>query len=260
MNDDSLLCFASVMGASHNKNEDVLFSFVGQNIDLYLVMDGCSASPYARMSAEFFAPIFASSFDSLLNVSEPDMNVVLDKAFKTALSKMAEMLSILTDSLGQNFRSIVSDFGLFTVVGMFVLRDGRTGTFCVGDGFTVHNSNITEYEAPVEGRPAFPGYTLHSDLVLNYRLEMYSSSSMLAIATDGVGDIPDLAAFFATEFKGSGHLARTLRKLKYVLPDDTTVMIYYKPVKLDFVPSVEGSVDHLPAIIDANAQEVGPTT
>ena len=159
------------------------------------VSDGCGSGEHSEVGAKIGVRIMVEEIvRHVRKAAEPGsfapsidtMRIILTRAKKSANAK----LQVLSDAMGGSHSRNISNYFLFTVVGLLVCEKA-TFTFCAGDGMVAVNGKTTVID---EGRsPNYMSYDLvETDLpragtdieVIEMRATEDVQSVMLA--TDGI--------------------------------------------------------------------------
>lgn len=235
-------------------NQDSWGVWQSEELTVAIVADGCGSGLYSEVGAKLGCSILGSYLYK--ECSDPRMI-----NWRQAQQALLSQLDITARVLGGDYRRVVQDYFLFTLVGVVIGRSDAV-FFAQGDGLLVVNDDLWPLE-PLEGnQPAYIGYNLVaesvdmalSDLQLRsiYSIPTSRLHSFM-IATDGVNDlaqregeklpgleqtVPALNDFWHNDryFRGNSELLS--RQLKLIgrdwpqsqpqpglLSDDTTMVV-----------------------------------
>lgn len=193
---------ASVRGRDHlrlaRNNQDAAAAYVGNDLLVAVVADGCSAGASSEVGARFAAAWLSRWVPRLVRAEEP-ARVWIDgvsRALLAALSSMACALSPSRDDLPM----VVHDFLLFSFLAVVVERE-RTVVFGAGDGIYAVDGESVVLDPGPQNAPAYISYALLDDPIdarfavreramLHREIATRDVRSVL-VATDGVVELLD---------------------------------------------------------------------
>ncbi|MBI4142317.1 protein phosphatase 2C domain-containing protein [Candidatus Uhrbacteria bacterium] len=192
----------SVVGRDHRlagRNNQDAFSWVRHEHALVAVVcDGCGSSTHSEVGAWIGARLIISMILGVVPRVHDDrasMENMLDRVRVDATAH----LRVLANAMGGSLSQTVSEFFLFTAVGVIVLPD-TTYLFALGDGVFVVNGQLVRIGPFENNEPPYLAYgglvgsalaERHPDLV---RFQLYSvlptcDVASVLIGTDGIVDL-----------------------------------------------------------------------
>jgi hypothetical protein len=231
----------TVVGRDHvlsgRNNQDAFCWSSDGGTAVAVVADGCGSGRYSEVGAQVGARLLAEALRARAACFDDEpAAVVLARVRLDVLAR----LRTLAAAMGGRLSAVVSDYFLFTTLG-FVATPAATVVFGIGDGVVAVNGAVRRLTAP-DNTPAYLGYALTASdfdedalgFVVYERRPADETETLLA-GTDGAGDLPDLADFWAQDryFANPFVVGRRLRQLGTPrgvpkmagLPDDTTLIV-----------------------------------
>lgn len=221
-----------------------------------VVADGCGSGQHSEVGAGIGARLVCNAVTRELMATRGEIR------WPKVEGDVLSILHAVALSMGGNFRSVVEDHFLFTIVGVAFERSGYVTFFAIGDGVIVINDNEPIRLRPAEGnKPAYLGYRLLDGWDLDVDPgELYfrkltsvpiNELSSFLIGCDGVNDLEHVANHQIPGFRGGMEVgglsqfwehdanfsnpAAISRRLKIIgrdwkgdaglLPDDTTLVV-----------------------------------
>ncbi|MCH8821050.1 protein phosphatase 2C domain-containing protein [Patescibacteria group bacterium] len=162
-----------------------------------LICDGCSKGPYSEVGAHIGARLFVEAIES--QVAHIPVPSLTDELFPVILERVRldvlAQIRGLANLMGGSFSETISDYFLFTVVGM-VMTPLRTWTFSIGDGVFIVNGEITRLGPFPENEPPYPALGLVRSkiapelLVFGVNKSCWTNQvDSILIGSDGVVDL-----------------------------------------------------------------------
>lgn len=151
-----------------------------------VVCDGCGSGKRSEVGASLGARIICENVLAEMNVGH---SIRDEKTWERIREKTLETFKTLLSAMGEPAAHIVTDYFLFTVVGLALSREGAV-IFGIGDGTFVLNGEMVQLGPFPGNAPPYLGYgllgsgpsfTIHRD----FALETFESA---LVATDGLDD------------------------------------------------------------------------
>ncbi len=228
----------SVAGRAHvaagRNNQDAFFWTTTASGLVAVVCDGCSGGPHSEVGAKVGARLIAQAAarlcDSKLSVEELVERVRADV--------LARLRLLATEMGSESFARTVTEYFLFTVVGLMVTRSSAT-TFSIGDGLVVVNGTRHKLGPFPNNEPPYLGYGL---LAPGPVFKVHASVptddlDLLVLGTDGAFDLDSPDDGRAIEvlssddrtFRNTDMVRRRLTVMRNrqrgLLADDTTLVV-----------------------------------
>lgn len=186
----------SMIGRDHRevpKNSHDCFVVVRNDLcTIGVVADGCGSGAHSEVGAKLGARLLAEAILREVNLC-PSLGI----DWQNVREDMLADLEILAHKLGDSLRKVVSEFFLFTLVGV-CLTDERAIFFAIGDGVVVVNGDTHLLLAGEGNKPAYLSYGLLSGQVDVEEDETYfkviadlriEDLEHFLLGTDGVVDL-----------------------------------------------------------------------
>lgn len=252
----------TVLGKEHlrlGKNNQDAFAF--KVIDDYaiaaIVCDGCSAGAHSEVGAKLGASIAIESlFSNLAEWGIDGENACVGFFWDRLRERILSKVSYAARSMDGEFKKIIGDYFLFTMVGALILPEA-TAIFSIGDGIISVNGKPIEIGPFPNNQPPYLAYNLLDQSLTGFspdelRFTVHSVTptneiQTVLIGTDGVMDLSrvfPLNQFWENDlyFKNSDAVRRRLslinrqsmkidwekqevEKEEGQLPDDTTLIV-----------------------------------
>jgi hypothetical protein len=259
----------SVPGRAHvaaGRNNQDAFCWTSTEKGLVAVVcDGCGSGPHSELGAQLGARLVVQAAARLL-ACELSVSDLLERVEQDVLARLRILAAEMSSEWGSaaagssaapnaSFARTVSDYLLFTVVGLIIMRDSAT-TFAAGDGLIVVNDDVHHLGPFPNNEPPYLGYALlargaersneHSAFRIHRRVPVEEIRSLL-LGTDGAVDldamadravhgraepIGPLSQFWTDDrfFRNSDMVRRRLTVINRgprsgALPDDTTLVV-----------------------------------
>jgi hypothetical protein len=186
----------SVIGRSHllaeKNNQDAFTSWQDPNATIALVCDGCSSGKHSEVGAKLASQLLITALiQRTSKLTDPKQ---ADKILEMARQDVLAQLRLLALALGQDFKQIVNDYFLFTIVGALITPQ-LTVLFNLGDGLAIINNEIFCLGPFANNEPPYLGYQLlSSSLDKNYNFQLIkimptAEVQSILIGTDGTADL-----------------------------------------------------------------------
>lgn len=226
-----------------------------------VVCDGCGSGKRSEMGAALGARIICENVLAEINANH---SILEEKTWERIHEKTLETFRPLLAAMGEPAAHIVTDYFLFTVVGVAMSHEGVV-IFGIGDGTFALNDEIVHLGPFPGNAPPYLGYGLLGQgpsLTIHRHIALESFESAL-VATDGIDDylgnvgktypaargesLPPISSFWQADnyFQNADALRRTLtlvnrevqrpiwdekRLIKEpgLLEDDTTLLVVRK--------------------------------
>lgn len=236
------MCFeiagGSVTGREHvavgRNNQDAFCWSRTAEAVVAVVADGCGSGRHSEVGAQLGARLLTEALRA--RAASLD-DAPLEEGLERVRLDMLAQLRVLGNAMGGSFSQVVSDYFLFTLLA-FVVTPRTTTVFGIGDGVVTLDGEVSRLEAPGNA-PDYLGYGLVSSdrgggasRFLVHARRPTADVRHLLIATDGAGEIPDLAEFwtsdryFANPYTVGRRLVQMNRAVRPgLLPDDTTLVV-----------------------------------
>ncbi|MBX7221744.1 MAG: protein phosphatase 2C domain-containing protein [Blastocatellia bacterium] len=200
----------TIIGFSHlqagKNNQDAFFLISENRFTVAVACDGCSSGVHSEVGAALGARLVATQVERTLlrqfnGTGKKPIQLTVDILERIRLDVLAEV-RVLVNAMGGSFSQTVSDYFLFTVVGV-VVTPALTTIFSLGDGFVSINGDV-ESLGPFPGNaPPYLGYGLTGSSLeetnpdgLKFRIVRQLPTEVVksvVIGTDGVADLLQLA-------------------------------------------------------------------
>ncbi len=198
MKDVFQMAAGSVIGRSHlvsgKNNQDAYYVVVTENIIITIVCDGCSSGSHSEVGAKIGARLIVEAM-----IRHLQGELLPDNFWEKVKQDVLEELENLARSMGGIITQTVSDYFLFTVVGVLLTPTIAT-LFSWGDGVIIVNGEILTNEIFPGNAPPYLGYGILAknnisyitenchNFKINQQLPINEVESIL-IATDGAIDL-----------------------------------------------------------------------
>lgn len=202
MKDLFQMAAGSVIGRSHltsgKNNQDAYYSVVTEHIIIAIVCDGCGSGSHSEVGAKIGARLIVEAI-----MRHWQEELLPDNFWEKVKQDVLKELENLARSMGGCFTQTVSDYFLFTVVG--VLLTPRIATlFSWGDGVIIVNGEILANELFPGNAPPYLGYGLLQQENISYITEDWHNFKInqqlsideiqsILIGTDGAIDLMKIA-------------------------------------------------------------------
>ena len=196
MKDMMEIAYGTITGRDHllaeKNNQDALAFQLNDQAIIAVVCDGCSSGKHSEVGAKIGAQLIIQAINQ--RIAEFNDAAKVNKALEMARHDVLAQLRILSLAMGQNFRQIINDYFLFTIVGA-VLTPQSAVLFNLGDGLVIINNQIIPLGPFANNEPPYLGYQLISsgpDKSLAWQvIQILPSADVqsLLIATDGAFDL-----------------------------------------------------------------------
>lgn len=227
----------SITGREHvaigRNNQDAFCWATTPEATVAVVADGCGSGAHSEVGAQVGARLLtealraqASAFD------DNDGAHVLERIRQDVLLQIRQ----LAEAMGGSFRQVVSDYFLFTALGI-VTGPQRTVVFGIGDGLVGVNGACRRLTAP-DNAPPYMSYGLVPSSLTEsiatfviYETRPTSDVESVIVGTDGAFDVPDVGElwrddrYFANPYNVGRRLVQLNRRKPGVLTDDTTLVV-----------------------------------
>lgn len=188
------LAGGSVIGRDHRtvgRNSQDAYAIVHDDqYTVAVVADGCGSGTYSEVGAHLGVKLVAENLRAQLRTRQ---TINWDAATRQVLAR----LELLVSSMGGNYREIVEEYLLFTLVGV-VLQPTNATFFGLGDGTMIINGTPLPLGPYPNNAPPYLGYGLLEGRVDVdpglIRISPYTVTSIhelhsFLIGTDGVDDL-----------------------------------------------------------------------
>lgn len=221
---------------SQRNNQDAATARLGSDHLVLVVADGCGSTPFSEVGARIGAEVTATAVSQALIRSDTkaDPKEVLERARRLTLRHLRRIAGAMagTPPHTAEFRRVVRDHLLFTLVGTYVFR-GQVVAFSVGDGLIQVDSRRLELGPFPGNRPPYLAYGLLTEDGPGVKIHVKQpreTVSRLAIGTDGAADLTDLDRWLGDDaiYRNPDLLRRRLKVAQKngppgFLSDDTTL-------------------------------------
>lgn len=185
----------SVAGRTHavlgKPNQDAFAIHASEKGILGVVCDGCGSGAKSEVGASLGARIVAGA---MMAEIEAGADIADDATLERIRAKTLAALAPVVSAMGENRSRIVSEFFLFTVLGVAASRE-RAVVFGIGDGIFSVGDDITKIGPFPGNAPPYLGYGLLADgppFVLHRKVALETLESAL-VGTDGASDYEALS-------------------------------------------------------------------
>ena len=199
-----LIAGGSIAGTAHTKpnspgytnNQDAFIFGAFENISYGIVCDGCSSSKHSEVGAKIAVKVFDDKFKQFINEikdfpeeehwTEGESIYEFYKEYIKSLMNVTHAMNV-----GNDFKNVVMDYFLFTVV-FFISLPEKTFICSVGDGVYAVNGEITKIEAVEKNKPQYLGYGfINKDYRPSLNIVEIPTENIetLMIGSDGVNDL-----------------------------------------------------------------------
>jgi hypothetical protein len=190
-----------IAGRDHTttqKNSHDAYHMVGQpGILVAVVCDGCGSGEHSEVGAKLGARIVTAQVLRYFHNDPSAFRVgQIDRGLMQVRRSTLSQIQLLADSMGESFSRSISEYFLFTILGVVVTYD-HAFVFGAGDGVVAMNEQVTVLTPPGGGNaPEYLSYGLvetdKKGLVPFLQVVADMPTSMLEsllIGTDGVKDL-----------------------------------------------------------------------
>ncbi len=213
MNHPFEIAGGSITGHAHvaaGRNNQDAFSWATNDAGLVAVVcDGCGSGAHSEVGAQVGARLITQAAARRLHDAK-DISTVLEDVRQEVLAGLrtlgaamsAEAPSSRESQFARNFARTVSDYFLFTAVGVIVTADHAT-VFALGDGLVVVNGDRQRLGPYPNNQPPYLGYALLPEGAGPRDLETFTFQVLrslplgelrsLLLGTDGTADLDDLS-------------------------------------------------------------------
>lgn len=140
------------MGYNHIKQrrncQDIAIGYTTEdNIEIKLVCDGCSSTPFAEVGAITFAKVFKETYtNSKMSIPE------------TATEVFKKILDLFSGGNNQKYDEIINLFMSFTIL-ICIEKEDKFITYTCGDGVIISYAQTGEVEYTIlKDHPTYPKY------------------------------------------------------------------------------------------------------
>lgn len=188
------LAGGSMIGRDHRNvpknNQDSWGIWRTDELSVAIVADGCGSGRHSEVGAKLGVQILGS----YLQRECADVTAI---KWRRAQQALVSQLDVLARTMGSDYRKVVEDYFLFTLVGLIIDTQNAV-FFALGDGMIVINGQPMELGPFPGNMPPYVGYNLVADRVsiaeedLKIRPVVSMRTDELesfVIATDGFMDI-----------------------------------------------------------------------
>ncbi len=259
----------SVSGRDHRSslrnNHDAFYWEAHPGVLVAVVCDGCGSGEHSEVGAKLGARIAVRQVLRWFGTSPKAFakEKIADHGLPMVARSVLSQIGLLADQMAGSFSQVVSEYFLFTIVGVIVTQEDAI-VFGAGDGLIIMNGGVVIL-GDGKNRPSYLAYGLvetESPIDPEFKVVAYEKQSDLRsilLATDGVRDLINSSekkipgkdekvgsieqfwtndAFFKNQFgiqRRLGLINRTVSKADYEkkviheehghLPDDTTILV-----------------------------------
>ena len=224
---------ASVVGIDHYRagrnSHDGFHWELADDLAIAVVCDGCGSGKHSEVGAKLGASLIGREMAERIRAGS---DLGPDSALWEEVPRAAiEQLSLLARGLRQSLHDAVTDYLLFTIVGVVITR-AETVFFSLGDGVFAVNGEQIELGPYPDNAPPYLAYALVDGNAPRLNIDRRLATSGLrhvVIGTDGAAGLA-LSTFCETDhyFRNPDGLRRKLflmtRAERGGLKDDTTVI------------------------------------
>lgn len=199
----------SVTGSDHvaagKNNHDAYHWISSGNMTIAVVSDGCGSGKQSEVGSKIGVRLVVESLACQVEKrSQHSQEAIQSPAWWERIRQdVLAQLRILANAMGESLSQTVSDYFLFTVVGVLIVPDGVT-VFSIGDGVFAVNGEIRQLGPFPGNTPPYLAYGLvgssihdeHPELLqfqIQKQLRVETVDSLL-IGTDGVSDLMNRAS------------------------------------------------------------------
>lgn len=157
----------TMVGRDHimagRNNQDALHFLSSEKTTLAVVCDGCGSSKHSEVGAKIGARLIVETLTRLLAnlpdekvsiLNQSDMALLLERTRQDVLAQ----LRVLANQMGGlSFSQTISDYFLFTVMGMLLMPSGMF-VFSLGDGIYIVNGEINQIGPFENNEPPYLAY------------------------------------------------------------------------------------------------------
>lgn len=193
---DFQLAAGTVIGRDHREvpknRQDGLYLVQDERCTVAVVTDGCGSGAHSEIGAQLGARLVAESIRA-----EVRRHASRDINWLRVRQDLLASLHVLARSMGGNLREVVSEYFLFTVVGVCLNAEYAT-FFAIGDGIVIVNGEVLILQPDEGNKPVYVGYGLIADQVdvdeQETRFNLVSSIRLddlrhFLLGTDGAADL-----------------------------------------------------------------------
>lgn len=185
----------STVGRDHRaiprNNQDGYAVLRRHEVSVGVVADGCGSSAYSEVGAQLGARLLAEEL--LVAASGTGRRPI---HWQRVQQHVASQIDLLAQRMGDNYKAVIRDYFLFTLVGVVITQ--KTATFfALGDGTIIINGEQQTLGPFPGNEPPYLGYSLLGDevaidqsLVRLQPVATFSAPQLdtFLIATDGIDD------------------------------------------------------------------------
>jgi hypothetical protein len=154
---DFQLAGGTVIGRDHRlkawNNQDG-YHILRDAYTVAVVTDGCGSGAHSEVGAQLGARLVAQAV-----LREAVVHGEHNLHWSKIRMDLMAALHVLASQMGGNFRETVSDYFLFTVVGVLLAAETAT-FFAIGDGVIIVNGEVTQLGPFAGNMPPYVGYGL----------------------------------------------------------------------------------------------------
>jgi hypothetical protein len=188
----------SIIGQDHlsdgKNNQDACDVRTSDEAIIAVVCDGCGCGAHSEVGAHVGARLVSHTMGRYLQRFSATPHLLLERVQQDVLAH----LRVLALNMGESLSQTVSDFFLFTVVGVFITSE-RAAVFSLGDGVFAVNGDITRIGPFPNNEPPYLAYDLAStDCRSEWKFQVHrlmpaDEVQSILIGTDGVADFEKVA-------------------------------------------------------------------
>ena len=198
----------SIAGSDHSKpgqpgytnNHDSFSWKQNDTLTVALVTDGCGKGKHSEVGSKIANSILVKTlFDDINRLMDTNSDFECNESFWQRIqSRVIAKLTVLVEFMGESISDIVSNYFLFTCVGV-VMTPKTTYIFSLGDGMYALNGEITEFGPFPKNAPPYMMYTLTGSSLFDESPELLKIQvneeiatcdvQTLLLGTDGIMDL-----------------------------------------------------------------------
>lgn len=178
----------TTVGKDHRRsgrnNQDAYCIARTEAATVAMVADGCGSGKHSEVGAKIGVREAARVLASDLEME----GVYRLEAVRTCVLRTIDQL---VTSLGDDYRSIISEYFLFTLLGVVITPEIST-FFSIGDGIIVVNGEVMVSEYPNNAPPYIAYDLISNDQPLPWRIQARLPTELLrnfVLGTDGLSDL-----------------------------------------------------------------------
>ncbi len=176
---------------SGKNNQDAVYSRITDDFIVGVVCDGCGSSKHSEVGAKIGCRLILQAVADQLHRSG-------QLQLKRVQNDILAELYVIAKSMGDSLSEVVTDYFLFTTVGV-VISDSGASFFSLGDGIIIVNGEITQIGPFPNNEPPYLAYGIvHSSLqdtspeLLQFQINRHipiGELNSFLIGSDGAVDI-----------------------------------------------------------------------